>query len=185
MNVVGGPFAHGHLAIEAGGGDVLVVLAPGDRRDIAPSLGHLSRCHVPQAGLADGDGLQGGRAGDQVDWIDDGTNGGQLLAIGQNRLELLSVEVQEERERLLHAFLLALGVAVFGLLAAMTLTAAIVWQLWTWSPVGVLLILTFLYGAIGAALYWRLAGLLRDWQTLPASLDQLRKDRACLEKILK
>jgi uncharacterized membrane protein YqjE len=108
----------------------------------------------------------------------------QLLAIGQNRLELLSVEVQEERERLLHAFLLALGVAVFGLLAAITLTAAIVYWLRTW-PLAALLSLTFLYAAIGAALYWRLAGLLRDWQTLPASLDQLRKDRACLEKILK
>ena len=28
------------------------------------------------------------------------------LAIGENRLELLMVEVQEEREHLLHAFLL-------------------------------------------------------------------------------
>jgi hypothetical protein len=25
---------------------------------------------------------------------------------------------------------------------------------------------------------------MRDWQTLSASLDQLRKDRACLEQIL-
>ena len=50
----------------------------------------------------------------------------RLLTIGENRLELLTVEVQEERERLLHAFLLALGVAAFGLLAGITLTAAIV-----------------------------------------------------------
>src|SRR5450756_2455156 len=35
----------------------------------------------------------------------------RLLTIGENRLELLMVEVQEERERLLHAILLALGVA--------------------------------------------------------------------------
>ena len=47
----------------------------------------------------------------------------RLLTIGENRLELLTVEVQEERERLLRAFLLALGVAAFGLLAGMTLTA--------------------------------------------------------------
>ncbi len=60
----------------------------------------------------------------------------RLLTIGENRLELLAVEVQEERERLLHAFLLALGVAAFGLLAGLTLTAAIVVLLWTWSPVG-------------------------------------------------
>jgi uncharacterized membrane protein YqjE len=108
----------------------------------------------------------------------------RLLTIGENRLELLTVEVQEERERLLRAFLLALGVAAFGLLAGLTLTAAIVVLLWAWSPVAVLLILTALYGTGGICLWQRLTGLLRDWQTLSASLDQLRKDRACLEKIL-
>jgi uncharacterized membrane protein YqjE len=110
----------------------------------------------------------------------------RLLAIGENRLELLSVEVQEERERLLHAFLLGVGVMAFILLAAITLTAAIVVGLSSrCSPVAVLAALTFLYGAIGAFFYWRFTGLMRDWQTLPASHDQLRKDRACLEKLLK
>jgi uncharacterized membrane protein YqjE len=107
----------------------------------------------------------------------------RLLTIGENRLELLTVEVQEERERLLHAILLAFGMAVFGLLAGLTLTAAIVVLFWAWSQVAVLLILTALYGTAGIFLWRQLAGLLRDWQTLSASLDQLRKDRACLEKI--
>jgi uncharacterized membrane protein YqjE len=40
----------------------------------------------------------------------------RLLTIGENPLELLRVEVQEESERLLRALLFALGVA-FGLLA--------------------------------------------------------------------
>jgi uncharacterized membrane protein YqjE len=108
----------------------------------------------------------------------------RLLTIGENRLELLTVEVQEERERLLHAFLLGLGVAAFGLLAGLALTAAIVVWLWAWSPLAVLLALSCLYGAAGIWLYRRLTGLLRDWQTLSASLDQLRKDRACLGKNL-
>jgi uncharacterized membrane protein YqjE len=108
----------------------------------------------------------------------------RLLTIGENRLELLAVEIQEERERCVQAILLALGVAAFGLLAGFTLTAAIAVLLWTWSPWGVLLILTALYGLIGGGLYLRLNGLLRNWQTLSASLDQLRKDRDCLEKIL-
>jgi uncharacterized membrane protein YqjE len=107
----------------------------------------------------------------------------RLLTIGENRLELLTVEVQEERERLLHAFLLALGVATFGLLAGLTLTAAIAVLLWAWSPWGVLLILTGLYGVAGICLYRQLIRVLRNWQTLSASLDQLQKDRACLEKI--
>jgi len=107
-----------------------------------------------------------------------------LLTIGENRLELLTVEVQEERERLLHAFLLALGVAAFGLLAGVALTGALVVLLWAVSPVGVLLGLTILYGAAAFYLFRRLTGLLRDWQTLSATLDQLRKDRVCLEGIL-
>ena len=108
----------------------------------------------------------------------------RLLTIGENRLELLKVEAQEESERLRQAFLLALGVAAFGLLAGITLTAAILVMLWAWSPVAALLILTGLYGAAAVCLWRRFTELLRNHQTLSASLDQLRKDRACLEKIL-
>ena len=108
----------------------------------------------------------------------------RLATIGENRLELLAVEIQEERERILRAFLLALGVAAFGLLAGVTLTAGIAVLLWAWSPVGVLSILTVIYAAAGICLYRRLTGLLGDWQTLSASLDQLRKDREYMEKIL-
>jgi uncharacterized membrane protein YqjE len=108
----------------------------------------------------------------------------RLLTIGENRLELLMVEVQEERERLLRAILLALGVAAVGLLAAIALTAAIVVLFWHVSPVAVLLALTGLYGAVAVFLYRRLTVLLRDWKNLPATLDQLRKDCACLEKSL-
>lgn len=108
----------------------------------------------------------------------------RLLAIGENRLELLLVEVQEERERLLHALLLGLGLAALGLLAAMTLTAAIVIWLWACSPAIVLLALTGLYGGAGVWLAQRLAVRLRGWQTLSATLDQLRKDHRCLEKTL-
>jgi len=108
----------------------------------------------------------------------------RLLTIGGNRFELLLVEMQEERERCLHAFLLGVGVAALGLLAALTLTAAIVVGWWNHSPVAVLLILTVLYGGAGIWLGRRLTTRLRDWQSLSASLDQLRKDRACLEATL-
>ena len=108
----------------------------------------------------------------------------RLLTIGENRFELLMVEVQEERERLLRAILLALGVAALGLLAGGALTGAIVVLLWEHSPVAALLALTGLYGAAAVCFYRRLTLLLRDWQNLPATLEQLRKDRACLEKQL-
>ncbi|MHB8522043.1 MAG: phage holin family protein [Limisphaerales bacterium] len=105
----------------------------------------------------------------------------RLLTIAENRFELLMVEVQEERERLLRVILLALGVAAFGLLAGAALTGAIVVCLWNVSPVAVLLVLAVLYGAAAVLLHRRLNRILRDWKNLPATLDQLRKDRECFE----
>jgi len=93
-------------------------------------------------------------------------------------------EVQDERERLLRAILLALGAAGFGLLTGITLTAAIVVLLWAHSPAAVLLILTALYAITGGFLYRRLVGLLHAWQTHSTSGEQIYKDRICLEQIL-
>ncbi len=108
----------------------------------------------------------------------------RLLTIGENRLELLTVEVQEERDRLLHDFLLALGVATLGLLAGLCLTAAVVVLFWAYSPLAVLLAMTFLYAGAGFYLGRLLTQRLREWQSLSASLEQLRKDRKCLDQIL-
>jgi len=108
----------------------------------------------------------------------------RLLTIGENRLELMMVEVQEQRERLLHAIVLALGVAAFGLLGGITLTGAVVVLLWDYSPLAVFLALTALYCTAAVFLYRRLTLMLRDWKNLPDTLDQLRKDRECLEKSL-
>jgi uncharacterized membrane protein YqjE len=108
----------------------------------------------------------------------------RLLTIGENRIDLLMVEVQEERERLLRAILLALGVAVFGFLAAAALTVALVVALWWLSPLAVLLALTAIYCVASLLLYRRFACLQRNWETFPATLGQLKKDRACLESHL-
>ena len=108
----------------------------------------------------------------------------QALVICENRFELLMVEVQEERERILRAVWLAMGVTVFGSLAGVALTAVIAIAFWQWSPVIALAVLTALYIAIAGFLYARLARLQREWQTLPDTQDQLRKDRECLGRIL-
>ncbi len=94
------------------------------------------------------------------------------------------VEFQEERERILRAIWLALGAAAFGLLAGVALTAVITVAFWRQSPMAALLILTALYAVAATVLYARLVRLQRDWQTLPTTLDQLRKDREWLEKNL-
>jgi uncharacterized membrane protein YqjE len=108
----------------------------------------------------------------------------RVLIIGENRLELLLVEVQEERDRLLRAILLALGTAAFGLLAGVALTLGIAVLLWEHSPGLTLLVLTFIYVGIAVFLFTRLARLQKNWQPLPATLEQLKKDCKCLEQNL-
>jgi uncharacterized membrane protein YqjE len=108
----------------------------------------------------------------------------RALVICENRIELLMVEVQEERERILRAIWLALGAAALGLLAGVALTAVIAVAFWRQSPLAALIILTVLYAVAATVLYARLAKLQRDWQSLPTTLDQLRKDREWLEKNL-
>lgn len=108
----------------------------------------------------------------------------RALVICENRVELLMVEVQEERERFLRAVLLALGAAAFGLLAGVGLTAIIAVAFWQQSPVAALMVLAALYAVVATVFYMLLIRLQRDWRTLPTTLDQLRKDRECLEKNL-
>jgi len=109
----------------------------------------------------------------------------QFLIILENRLDLLTLEVREERERVVGVLLLVLCMAVFGLLAAMAVTAAIVMALWAVSPIAAFLSVALLHGLAAVGLWWRLSRILRNWLTLPATLDQLRKDRKCLEKWVK
>ena len=108
----------------------------------------------------------------------------QLLIVGENRLELLLVEAQEERAHRLHTLWLAVGVAVCGFFALLALNAAIVVALWPYSPVLVLIVLVTLYAAGAVGLCLRLSRLRQDWKMFPGTLDQLRKDRACLEENL-
>jgi uncharacterized membrane protein YqjE len=106
----------------------------------------------------------------------------RFFIILENRLQLFMVEAQEERERVLLFIWLGLGIVVFALLAGVALTVVVAVAFWNRSPVIALLVLTALYGTTACFLYTRLLRLQRDWQTLPETLDQLRKDRECLEK---
>lgn len=109
----------------------------------------------------------------------------QALVIAENRFELLLLEVQEEREQLMRALRLSMVVAIFGLLAGVAFTATIVVLCWQWSPITVLVILTVFYAGVAALAGWYVEKLHREWHILPATFDELRKDRQCLERKLK
>lgn len=106
------------------------------------------------------------------------------VEMGQNRLELLIVEVQETREHLLRSFFLALGMAVFGLLAGVAFTIGVVILFWDRSPLAAVGVLTIVYGAAAFFLRTQLVKLQREWQTFPSTLDEFRKDSECLASIL-
>lgn len=106
----------------------------------------------------------------------------RVMLIAENRLQLLIVEAQQEREQVLLAIWLALGAAAFGLLAGVAATLLIAVALWEHSPIIALFVLTAIYTIAAALFYSRLRQLQRDWQTLSGTLEQLKKDRECLEK---
>ena len=106
----------------------------------------------------------------------------RICVIAENRLQLLMVEAQEERERVLRSICLALGAVAFGLLAGIAVTLVIVVALWDHSPIVALLVLTALYTLAAVLFYARLLQLQSGWQTLSGTLEQLKKDRECLEK---
>jgi uncharacterized membrane protein YqjE len=106
------------------------------------------------------------------------------MDLGMNRVELLLVELQEEREKLLQALLYALAAAVFALLAGMSLTLWIVLLFWSLSKLIAVAALTVLYISTALFLYGRLVGLRRDWQAFSGTLDQLRKDSTCLNEMI-
>ena len=88
-----------------------------------------------------------------------------------------------ERVLLLRAIFLAFGAAAFGLLGGMVFTGLMVFLFYELAPVTVMLALTLLYGMAAVVIHRRLNGLLRCWQNLPSTFEQLRKDRVCLETI--
>jgi len=107
-----------------------------------------------------------------------------LMAICENRLDLVMVELEEERNQIIRACWLAITLAVAAMLAGVALTVAIAVACWAWSPVGAMLIVAALHCFIALICYGRLARLRREWRTLPATLEEFKKDRACLLKHL-
>ena len=107
-----------------------------------------------------------------------------LLAMCRNRFELISVELQEERARLIQALLMTLSIAVLGLLAGISLTGAVAILLWEHSPGLVLIGMAAIQASSAWFLYRILSRLLAAWTPMQGSLQQLEQDREALQRIL-
>jgi uncharacterized membrane protein YqjE len=104
------------------------------------------------------------------------------LGAVENRIELFTVEWEEERIKLMEALIWAAALVLHAILAILLLTATIIFL---FSPdiriyVAIAFALLYLIGAIAAGL-----GLRRvvRRQSFPESLSQLKQDRVWLESL--
>jgi len=104
-----------------------------------------------------------------------------VFDLAQGRLEIFLVELAEERIRLFDALLLVVLGVVCVLMTLVLLTFTLVLIFWD-QRVLILVGLTLLYGGGAGAAFWTLRKRLRDWQAFAATLEELKKDRACLDK---
>jgi uncharacterized membrane protein YqjE len=104
------------------------------------------------------------------------------LAGVENRIELFLVELREERFRVFDVLLLGCAAAVLGFMALLTVTVTLVVIFWDSARVQVLVVLSACYSLAAMGVLWRLKVRLRNWSSFPATLDELKKDRVCLEE---
>lgn len=105
-----------------------------------------------------------------------------ILLIAQNRLELLLVEVEEERRRAIEVLLLTLIVAALGLMTLMVGTFAVVVMFWDDHRLVVLGFFSLFYLLATGGVYWRLRKRLHEWPSFSATVAELKKDKAWLER---
>jgi len=102
--------------------------------------------------------------------------------LAQARLELFLVELREERIRLFDTLLLVAlcVVCVVMTLAVVTFTLVVIF--WDGQRILVLTLLALAYATGAGVSFWTLRNRLRRWEAFAATLEQIKKDRACFEK---
>ena len=104
------------------------------------------------------------------------------LAGVENRVELFLVELREERVRIFEVLLLGCAAAVLGFMALLVVTVTLVVIFWDSARVPVLVVLSVGYCLATIGLVWRLTIRLRKWSSFSTTLDEIKKDRACLDE---
>ena len=105
------------------------------------------------------------------------------LKLVQNRFQLFTVEMQEEKVRLIDLLLRVAAVVVLGFMTLIGATALIVVWLWDTSPVAVLLVVTLGYGLTAAAIGCSIRQKLQHGpRPFAGTLAEFQRDRECLGK---
>ncbi len=103
------------------------------------------------------------------------------FALVYTRLELASIELTEERERLKRLLVLLIAGVVAVAFALLAATLGVIAYFWETHRIGAIVAVTLFYALIGAIALWRLAELRRDApEPFAATLAELAKDRQWL-----
>ena len=105
-----------------------------------------------------------------------------VVVIAQNRLELLLVELQEERWRFFDVLLLAGVVLILAWMTLMLGTLTLVVVCVESKRLDLLVALMVLYLAATIVAFWRLRKRLKNWTPFSGTLTELKKDKACLDE---
>jgi len=101
-----------------------------------------------------------------------------LVALLQNRLELLVTDLEEERIRLLQVLFWAAGALFFFALGVLMITMFVVLMLWDSYRLAGIVVLAAVFLAIGVGLALGVYKLMhRRSRLFSASLDELAKDK--------
>lgn len=107
--------------------------------------------------------------------------GDGLLASVQNRIELIAIELQEEKLRLILTFIWISAAVFSGLLAIVFASLTLVYLFWDSARLAVLGGLTLFYAATLVAVVWAFRRYLARQPTpFAATLEEIGEDRACI-----
>lgn len=104
--------------------------------------------------------------------------GGALAGLVQGHLELIGIEIQEERTRIFKLFLLASLSLILGLLILVGLSAAVVIAFWETNPIAAILVLCAIYAIAMAICISRAIHLGKESASpFQATVDELARNR--------
>ena len=105
-----------------------------------------------------------------------------LISSVHDRIELFSVELQEEKHRLIQTFIWAAAVVMLALLTVLFASFALVALFWETARVAVVSILLAVYLAgLIAAIVGLQRFLKRQPKPFQATMAELREDRSCMQ----
>ncbi|MBW8781336.1 MAG: phage holin family protein [Verrucomicrobia bacterium] len=109
--------------------------------------------------------------------------GDSLLGSLQDRLELLSIEVQEEKFRLIQLIIWVAAAVFAGVMTLLMASVTVAYFFWTDARLGVLLGLTGLYAVLLVVIivgFRRMVA--RQPKPFAGTLEEIKEDRACIRR---